>query len=44
MDYEVESVRSTGRQRKLEVRLQKKTVTPNKYARKMLWIAGNEQS
>jgi len=41
VDYEVKGVRPKGRratgQRNLGVRLQKKIVQPNKYARKMLW-------
>ena len=38
MDYEVEGVRLTA-----GVRLHKKIVRPNKYAKKMLWTTGNRR-
>jgi len=36
--------RPRGSQRKLRVRLSKKIVRPDKYARKMLWTVGNGES
>jgi len=44
IDYEVEGVRLEAGQRKLGVRLQKKIVRPDKYARKMLWTVANGES
>ena len=41
VDYEVEGVRPTGRPKKTCSDVIKKFVRPHKYARKMLWTAGN---
>jgi len=45
IDYEEEVVKPRDRSKKTwGMRLQKKIVRPDKYARKMLWTTGNEES